>query len=349
MTRIRVLVVDDSQTVRDAVCALLAEEASIEVVGVAADGEEAVRQAKLLRPDVITMDVQMPRLSGLEATTRIMAEAPSRILMVCAVAGGSNPEIDLSFKAIGAGALELIAKPAGTGPGELRAWGKRLAQSVRLMSEVKVVTRRQRDRVHALPPLNPQGRVDAVGLVASTGGPPALAALLAGLPAHFPAPVMVAQHMAPGFMAGLARWFASVCPLKVVIADPGAACQPGYVYLPPDERDLEVDPGGLIRLLPSAGGPCPSGDRLLTSLARAYADRAAGVVLTGMGEDGAAGLLAIRQAGGVTLAQDEASCVVYGMPQAAARLGAAGLVLSLETMAPTLRELCQHRATRLPV
>lgn len=329
--RVRVLVADDSSTSREVVVALLQADPRVEVVGTAADGLEAVERAQALRPDVITMDVSMPRLDGLEATRRIMREAPSRIVVVCAVA--RERAVELGFLAMDAGALEVVAKPA---PGEdARAWGRRLLEAVLLMSEVPVVRRwgattpasggaRRPLAGHGVvdAPRDPRRQVDVVGIAASTGGPPALAALLGALPASFPAPVLVAQHIARGFDAGLARWLDGCTPLEVALAREGEACLPGRVLVAPADLDLEVDPEGLTRLRPSRGGPCPSGDRLLESLARAWGARAAGVVLTGMGEDGARGLAAIRAAGGRTLAQDERSCVVYGMPRAAVELGA---------------------------
>jgi two-component system chemotaxis response regulator CheB len=241
-----------------------------------------------------------------------------------------------------AGALELIAKPQEGRPDALRQWGRRVAQSVRLMAEIPVITRRRVNRTTQLAPRGSPGSVDILGLVASTGGPPALAQLLSGL-GNLPVPVLIAQHMAPGFTPGLMRWFSEVSAFKVVHAKHATAVEPGHVYMPPDGKDLEVDREGVIRLVDNRGGHWPSGNRLLLSIAEAYGERAAGVVLTGMGDDGAEGLLAIRKAGGVTFAQDEATCVVFGMPQAAYKMGATKDLLPLELMAPTLRELCESR------
>jgi two-component system chemotaxis response regulator CheB len=343
MARIKVLLADDSQTVLNALSALLKDEPDIEVVGRASDGVEAVSLAKALRPDVVTMDVMMPRLDGLGATAAIMAEAPARVLIVSSIT--ESQQMDLSFRAIEAGALELISKPKGSGVDELRKWGRRVAESIRLMAEVPVITRR---RLSSLPAYVPQVRtpVDVFGLVASTGGPPALALLLGALPAGLPVPILIAQHITEGFTSGLVRWLASVSPLKVGIAQEGRACMPGEVYLPPDGHHLEVDAEGLIRCPKWTGeGHCPSGDRLLSTLARAYGGRAAGVVLTGMGEDGAQGLLAIKNAGGQTFAQDATTSVVFGMPQAAFQLKATQTLLPLEAMAPIIRELAERPAS----
>ncbi len=319
---IRVLVADDSTTLRTALVALLSEDPSLAIVGQAADGVEAVEKARALRPDVITMDVNMPRLDGLGATAAIMAEAPSRVLVITSVR--QHRQLELSFKAMAAGALELIAKPEG-GPEEMRRWAHRVAESVRLMAEVPVVRRH------------------LVGMAASTGGPPALAHVLGALPRDLPVPLLLAQHIATGFSAGLVRWFASVCSLRVVIAQDGDLPVPGTVYLPPDGCDLELGREGRIHAPRSSGLHCPSGNKLLASLARVYGSRAAGFVLTGMGDDGAQGLLELKKAGGATYAQDEQTSVVFGMPQAAHACGAARALLPLESIAPAILELCRAK------
>jgi len=338
---IRVLVADDSATVRNTLVALLSEDPRLSIVGQAADGIEAVDKARALRPDVITMDVNMPRLDGLGATAAIMAEAPARVLVISSVS--EHRQLELSFKAMAAGALEVIAKPR---PGEpMREWGRKLAESVRLMAEVPVV-RRPRSRPPEQARLQNAGEVDVIGLVASTGGPPALAHVLAQLPASLPVPILLAQHIAQGFTPGLQRWFAGICAMRIKVASEGELAGKGCVYLAPDGCDLEIDGQGLLRTPPGTGLHCPSGNRLLHSLARIYGPRAAGFVLTGMGDDGAQGLLALRNAGGETFAQDEHTSVVFGMPQAAQACGAARSMLSLESIAHAILELC--RQTRKP-
>lgn len=336
---INVLIADDSPTACAALKALLAETPDIKVVGVANNGVEAVTLAKRLRPDLVTMDVRMPQLDGLEATAAIMASAPTRILVVCAVAEESQQ--DLSFRAMAAGALEVVAKPPASA--DLRAWGMRLAESIRLMAEVPVITRRRNwmpgPRNRGFTP----GRIDVIGIVSSTGGPPALARILSALPAEFPVPVLVAQHMATGFASGLERWLSSVGPLPVHVATPSTVPLPGHVYLAPDDRDLTVDHEGVFATPLSPGGHCPSGDRLLTSIARAFGSRAAGFVLTGMGDDGVEGLRELRRLGAPTFAQDEATSVVYGMPRAARDAGVVDQILPIDGVAPTMRELCDIR------
>jgi two-component system chemotaxis response regulator CheB len=330
-----VLVVDDSETMRRALAHLLEEDTRLEVVGQAQDGDEAVLLTRRLTPDVITMDLQMPRMGGLEAIRAIMTECPSRILVVCA-ASANEGEVDLSFEAVEAGALELIAKPAAGGPDALLTFGRRLSEAVRLMAEIPVVRRRSSSRQVGR---NLRGEVDAIGLVASTGGPPALARILTDLQEGVRLPLFVAQHMAPGFAEGLVHWFSHFSRLPVRTAEAGRAPAAATVYLPPDGRDLELDAEGRMQLPPTRGGHWPSGDRLLLSLAAFYGARAAGVVLSGMGDDGAQGLHAIRQAGGVGIAQDEGTSIVFGMPRAAAALGAASWVLPVEAIGPTLRQL----------
>jgi two-component system chemotaxis response regulator CheB len=325
--QIRVLVVDDSSTLRRALTQMLSEDPALLVVGEANDGVAAVRMAIELRPDVITMDVDMPGLDGLAATAAIMAEAPSRVLIVCAL--GEARQMDLSFRAISAGALELISKPAGGD--HLHKWGRQVAEAVRLMADVPVVRRRRTPGAGALS-AGAAGTVDVFGLVASTGGPPALVTVLGGLPKTLRIPLLVVQHLAEGFTPGLVRWCSQTLSLPVELASDAAPCRPGHVYLPPDGHDLELDPQGLLRTPRSTGVHRPSGNRMLHSLARSCGARAGGIVLTGMGDDGAQGLLAIRNAGGLTFAQDEATSVVFGMPAVAVACGATSTPLPPEAL-----------------
>jgi two-component system, chemotaxis family, protein-glutamate methylesterase/glutaminase len=332
---IRVLVVDDSPTMVNTMATLLSQEPRIEIVGRAGDGNRAVSLARLLRPDVITMDLLLPGLDGPGAIAAIMADAPARILVVSAVA---DRGADLGFQAIRAGALELIAKPNVTSGEELRKWGRELTNSICLMAEVPVISRRKIREV--IPPLLSKGaRVDIFGLAASTGGPPALAEILSRLPKDLPVPIVVAQHITEGFTPGMVRWLSQVTPLGVGIARDGERLEPGKVYFPLDGHDLTID-RGIVRLSRTRGGPCPSGDLLLSSLSRVYGGRAGGGVLTGMGDDGARGLLDIRRSGGVTVTQDEASSVVFGMPKAALDIGATEQALPLSALPDFIRHCC---------
>jgi two-component system, chemotaxis family, protein-glutamate methylesterase/glutaminase len=339
--KVRVLIADDSPTMRAALSALLSEDPRLEVVGDAADGAEAVRLCRLLHPDVVTMDVSMPGLDGLGATQAIMADHPARVLIICAVSEAE--QLDLSFQAIAAGALELIAKP-GPGSGRksdpgLRRFGREIADAVALMAEVPVVRRPLRGPVSPHAAKASRRPIDVLGIAASTGGPPALAAILGSLPPRLPFAILVAQHIADGFTAGLRRWLSAVSPLPVSLAQDGVRCEPGTVWLAPDHCDLVLEPGLILRTPPASGPHRPSGNLLLASLASSFGPRAAGLVLTGMGDDGAQGLLQLRRAGGRCLAQDEQTSVVFGMPQAARDLGATEQLLPLEEIASRIVEL----------
>jgi two-component system, chemotaxis family, protein-glutamate methylesterase/glutaminase len=339
---VRVLVADDSPTMRAILQALLTEEGDVDVVGHARDGVEAVRLARSLLPDLVTMDVRMPGLGGLEATAAIMAEAPCRILVVCAV--DEEEAVRLGFEAVSAGALELLPKPrVGEGAG-LDVWGRRLREAVKLMAEIPVVGRRRRGSYHDVEHTELSVRAAAVGLVASTGGPPALAHVLGRLPGDLPAPVFVVQHMAPGFARGLVRWLSESTKLRVVAVQRAMRIETACAYLPIDGHDLVIQKHGIVDVAPGSENNCPSGDRLLGSLARAFGSQSLGVVLTGMGDDGVEGLRAIRAAGGFTLAQDAATSVVYGMASAAHRAGVVSRLLPLQAIAPTVLDLVRGRA-----
>lgn len=330
---IRVGIADDSPTVCNLLRALVDRTPGMELCGVAMDGVEAVELARRARPDLLVIDIMMPRLDGLGATAAIMAEAPTRVLLITSIS--ESAQTSLSFRAIEAGALELIAKPDGReGP---ERFGERVLEAIRLMAEVPVVHRRRSSAVPVHLPRERRRAVEAVGLVASTGGPPAVASLLAALEGASGAAVLIAQHMTPGFTDGFARWLGGVVGRKVELAREGAPCEPGHVYVAPDRHHLEVD--ARRRLVTPEGStsmPCPSGSRLLSSLARVYGAKAAGVVMTGMGDDGASGLLELRKAGGMTLAQDESSSVVFSMPHAAHACGAADLLLPPTALASLL-------------
>jgi two-component system chemotaxis response regulator CheB len=330
---IRVAIADDSPTVCELLGALVRRAPGMALCGVARDGVEAVELAKHAKPDLMVMDVMMPRLDGLGATAAIMAEAPTRVLLISSVSEARQTE--LSFQGIEAGALELIAKPDGRESAE--RFGERVLEAIRLMSEVPVVHRRRPAAVPVHLPRERRRVVEALGVVASTGGPPAVATLLSALERAPGVAILIAQHMTPGFTEGFARWLGTVVGRKVELARDGMPCEPGHIYVAPDRYHLEVDAGR--RLVTPQGFTsltCPSGNRLLASLARSYGAKAAGVVMTGMGEDGATGLLEIKNAGGVTMAQDQASSVVFSMPHAAHACGAADLLLPPPALASLL-------------
>ncbi|MBN1582349.1 MAG: chemotaxis-specific protein-glutamate methyltransferase CheB [Anaerolineae bacterium] len=368
---IRVVVVDDSLSVRELLVALLHNSEGMQVVGVGSNGEEAVRLVHRLRPDVVTMDVLMPKMDGLEATRRIMCEVPTPIVVV--TANMMRADIDLTFEALQAGALTVIRKPGLNDPENC----EKLVQTVCLMSGVPVIHHWGRDRLPgtstgaaksamekagaevSLTRFSPglssglrqalKGRdVRIIGIGSSTGGPAALAKVLRPLPADFAIPILAVQHITPGFVSGLAEWLDKETALHVSIAGPGDTPQPGTVLFAPDDYHMELNAWGVVELNrePPYAGLRPSANYLFHSLARNYGVRAAGVILTGMGDDGVEGLVALHRSGGVTLAQDEASCVVYGMPREAAARGAVDQVMPLELIALSLEQLDAKRVPR---
>ncbi len=360
---IRVLVVDDSPTARLLITRLLESDPNIAVVGTANDGLEGVARALELRPDLITMDIRMPRLDGLEATRRIMEQAPTPIVVISASL--DSAALPITFSAMAAGALEVLEKPTGFGAENFDALRERLVTTVRLMAEVKLVRRRARPATATLMSSEPGpgagraieganlamtgrlktgmlGRRAALVVVgASTGGPTALATLLKDLPADFPLPLLMVQHITIGFLPGLVSWLQTSSALPLKVAEEGELIVPGQVYFAPEDRHLVLGGRGVVRSsqAPPVSHVRPSATVLFESAARVYGAETVGVLLTGMGEDGALGLKAIHDAGGTTLAQDEASSVVYGMPRAAAELDAVDQVLPLARVAGAIIEL----------
>ncbi len=314
--RIRVLVVDDSPAVCTALQRLLAGPA-IEVVGTSGGGEDAIAQAVALRPDVVTMDLMMPGIDGVTSIERLMLVAPTRVIVVTSAATTGTA----AMRAIAAGALEVAGKPAVWTREGVEAWARGLAETIALMADVPVVTRRARSAQPII------GRaVDAIGIAASTGGPPVLAELLRPLRGRRFPPILVAQHLGEGFTGGLVRWLGEVTGLPAITASRGLALEPGTLYFAPDLCDL-VALGERLDVPPVEGLHHPCADRMFASMAAAYGRGALGIVLTGMGEDGAAGLRALRDAGGLSIVQDPRTCVLGGMPGAAIEAEAAELVL----------------------
>lgn len=348
---IKVLVVEDSPVVREFLIHVLSSDPGIRVVGTAHDGEEALDAVRRYQPDVITMDIHMPKMDGLEATRRIMETDPRPIVIV---SGSHDPgEVTTTFQAIEAGALAVLPRPAGIGHADYEATARELVQTVKLMSEVKVVRRWPRVRRDALAPRPVKMRlahapaqvVRIVAIGASTGGPPALHTILAGLPKAFPAPVLIVQHMATGFVRGFVEWLAQSASLPVHVAAHGEAILPGHVYIAPDEYQMKVERSGKIALTrdPPENGMCPSVSYLFRSIADNYGCDAVAGLLTGMGRDGAEELRLLKEKGAVTFAQDKDSSVVHGMPGEAIRLDAAMFVLPPDKIAAVLVNLANHR------
>jgi two-component system chemotaxis response regulator CheB len=349
---IRVLIAEDSPTVRRHLTGMINETPGMHVVGEARDGEEAIILALELKPDVISMDIRMPLLDGLEATRRIMSRQPTPVVVV---SGLLERDVDLSFQALQAGALAVVEKPPDRKDPAFAAKHRQLVTTLAAMARVGVVRRWENDPGrNALTQEMPRPRIstdrlriapEVIAIGASAGGPGALSAIFRDLPADFPVPIVVVQHMPDEFVAGLARWLHKATPLQVVVAADNLVLEPGVVHLGPGSAHLTVarqPDGRLAARLLKARGPYryqPSVDVLFESIAQVCGRGGVGLILTGMGDDGAAGLLAMRQTGAVTLAQDEASCTVYGMPGAAVARGAVEHELALSNLATTLLNL----------
>lgn len=326
----RVLVVDDSPLIREIITMILQEDPQIEVIGQAENGQIAIELVEALQPHLVTMDIMMPVMDGLTAIQHIMAYNPTPILVVT-----SSSEAEVAYKAIANGALEVMQKPdMSAGPAEWEGFARR----VKVLAQVKVITHvrgRGAASTQVLPFMGTGAqascgeRVLAIG--ASTGGPAALAKLLGGLPPDLTVGVVVVQHIAEGFVPGLVSWLSTVTILSVKEAENGERLEAGSVYIAPTGAHTIVAGGGRLSLLdtPPVDSQRPAVDVLFESVQKHYHKGAVAVLLTGMGRDGAKGLKAIREAGGRTIAQDEASCVVYGMPKAAVELDAAEQVLPL--------------------
>jgi two-component system chemotaxis response regulator CheB len=352
MRRIRVLVVEDSLTVRRRICGALAADPEIELAGEAADGREAIELCRERRPDVVTMDMILPVMSGLAATEHIMAYCPTPILVVSS--SFNRGELFKTYDALAAGAVDVFEKP--TGVEAEGVWERNLLARLKLVSKIRVITHPRPTRAGFGRPPNPAavptavrlpGRAAAVlAIGASTGGPAAIVEVLGGLPVAFRRPILLVLHISEPFGVAFADWLNSRTARRVVYAQDGetvASIGSGVAIAPPG-RHLVIRERRL-RLTddPERHSCRPSVDVLFESVARDYGPAAAGVLLTGMGKDGAAGLLEIHRAGGLTIAQDETSSVVYGMPRQAALLGAAQRVLPLKDIGPTLGALVTEK------
>lgn len=335
---IRVLLVDDSPLVLHILQRMLSSFPEIQVVGTAANGREALDLLPALNPDVICTDLHMPVMDGLEFTREVMASHPRPILVVSVSVEPGSPNV---FRLLEAGAVDILPKPRDILGANLDKLANELASKIRILAGVHVF-RRTRGAMAAPAPKSaltrPQTPVRIVVIGASTGGPQALREILGRLPAAFPLPVVCVQHIGSSFLSEMVAWLAEVCPLPVRKAAQGEAPQPGMVYFAPEDAHLELDGGGrfMLALAPPIDGHQPSVTVTMNAAARCFGAGTVGVLLTGMGRDGAEGMASIATAGGITLAQDEASSVVYGMNKQAVELGAVQHVLALEQIAPAL-------------
>jgi two-component system chemotaxis response regulator CheB len=350
MKAVSVLIVDDSPSIRLLLEHILGRDARIEVIGTVGDGDAAIAfvDAANPRPDVVLMDIHMPKLDGFEATRRIMETNPLPIVICTATA--DPQELQVAFRSMEAGAVACVEKPVGPADPEFAARCTNLCQTIWLMSEVKVVRRWAKPRLAAARTASPapsaavpwpglrtlQQRI--VGIGASTGGPPVLQTILSGLPRDFGAPLLIVQHIARGFLPGMVEWLNQTTGLHVHIAAHGAVPVAGHAYIAPDDFHLGITTSGRLSLArePAENGLRPSVSWLFRSLAANLGAHAIGVLLTGMGRDGALELLGMRQTGALTIAQDRETSVVHGMPGEAIALGAAAQVLPVDRIAGAL-------------
>lgn len=342
---IRVLVVDDSPLQRQLLVETLKQDSAIEVVGTAANGVEAVQLVASLRPDLVTMDIQMPEMDGYAATEEIMEHHPTPIVIVSG--SKSRPDMDKTMNSLKAGALTIVHKPSSVQSSQFNVWVERFLETVKSMAEVRVIRRRRRPRPPVARELTQADRLNwetppkVVAIVSSTGGPQALHRLISVLPTTFPLPILVVQHISSGFLTGFVSWLRNSVPLPVKVATDQESIEPGTVYLAPEDQHMGVTSSGRIQFStePPVEGFRPSGTTLFRSVAAAYGRSALALILTGMGRDGVDGLQDIRKAHGRVIAQDESSSVVFGMPRAAIEAGLANEVLSLNRIAAVLCQL----------
>ena len=367
---IRVLLVEDSPVFLIVLKRMLDSSQDLDVVGTARTGKEALTLIPLVQPQVICTDLHMPEMDGLELTKEVMANYPRPILVLSASVQAEDTQN--VFQVLAAGAVDVLPKPISGVSADLEALKREVISKIKVLAGVTVFTlhrhRRETptfgstceppsgnsiDRATPTPasptPHTPRSSVanglrvnsyKIVGIGSSTGGPQALQCILSALPTDFPVPVVCVQHISAGFLLGLVKWLDGECGLAVQIAQSGEIPQPGTVYFPPEDRHLEFDRFGrfVCSTAPPLSGHRPSISVTFESLARCYDRQSIGILLTGMGRDGASGMQEIDRAGGVTIAQDEASSVVFGMPKEAIALGAAQHILPVSAIAPLLTE-----------
>ena len=343
---IRVLIVEDMQVEQELLSYILTSDPQITVVGTANDGEEALSLMERLKPDVVTMDIHMPKLNGFDTTRRIMESNPLPIIIV---SGSYNADdAHKSFHAIEAGALAIVRKPPGLGHPDYQNDAAELVKTVKMMSEVKVVRRwpRYRKEAQVPPPCTVDAkiapdRIRVVAMGASTGGPAIIQEIFSALPKDLSVPILVVQHMALGFMENFVKWVGDSTGFPSHIAINGQYPAPGHAYFAPDGLHMLAGRDDRIVLSTDApqNGLRPSVGRLFRSVAETFGPRSAGVLLTGMGRDGADELKLLRNKGAVTMVQDEESSVIFGMPGEAVKIGAASFILPPERIAALIARL----------
>ena len=341
---IRVILVDDSPVAIFVLKRMLADVPDIEVVGTAANGKEGLKLVSKLAPDVICTDLHMPVMDGLEFTRAVMHQRPTPILVISISV--SEDKTSNIFNLLQAGAVDVLAKPREDLQHEDKRLASELVRKIRIASGIVMFSRHtshvqvENGRA-AIQQSREKGRVIVIG--SSTGGPQALATLFPVLPSDFQLPIICVQHITHGFLPGLIDWLNRSCKLTVSEAKEGELPQPGHVYFSREDAHLVINSNGRFAYQKHDGhGVCPSVDITMRSVADHYGRHAIGVLLTGMGDDGARGMLEIVHSGGLTIAQDEASCIVFGMPKQAIEIGAAQHILSLEGIAKMLHDIATH-------
>lgn len=348
---IKVLIVDDSKTARELLAHLIVQDPALTVVGRCQDGEAALSWLKHNQADVITMDIVMPGIDGFEVTRRIMETQPIPIVIISSV---YNPgDVAHAFQAVQAGALAILEKPETDVEEHFDNKAGEIRETLKMIAEVKLVRRRlSRSRgetpSHLESPEPNHETIKAVAIGASLGGPLALSRILSSLSADFPVPIFVVQHIASGFANGFVQWLQEETSLAISLAKDGEIAKHGHCYVAPSDAHMEVKQGSCISLIHAPRDiPQPSVGRLFRSMATSYGANAVGVILSGMGADGAKELLLMRQHGAYTIAQDEESCVMFGMPREAIALGAVKKVLPLDRIADVLMHLVsQHQCLK---
>jgi two-component system chemotaxis response regulator CheB len=345
---IKVLVVDDSPTVQEMMKYILTSDKDIQVIGIVNNGVEALSFLERVKPDVITMDVNMPYMNGFEATERIMETNPVPIIMVTALV--DSTDVEITFQAMQAGAVSIIEKPTSPRAAEFHKISKNIIDNVKIMSEVKVVKRKnRRGYITAKNPFlyseitnnYSLGSKKIVVIGVSTGGPPILKSIFSKLNEKINLPILVVQHITPGFIGGLVEWLKQDTKLPIHIAQNGENVIPGHIYFAPDDYHMEITFNGKIHLSKEEkiNGLRPTVSHLFNSAMNAYGKNTIGILLSGMGRDGAKELKLLKEKGALTVAQDKETSVVYGMPGEAAKIDAATYILSTEKIADLLNEL----------
>ncbi len=330
MKKIRVLIADDSVLVRNLIRAIIEMDPEMEVAGEASNGLEAVEKARNLHPDIVTMDIEMPVMDGLQAIEQIMAENAMPILVVT-----SRGDAKTAYAAISKGALDLMMKP------DLNVEAaEEFVAKLKLISRVSVISHisgRHGQRHQAgsnMPVFSGNLSDQVIAIASSTGGPDALSIILSRLPEKFPVPIVIAQHISDGFVSGMVGWLRTLSRVEIKVAMHGEHLKPGTAYVCPSENHMQVDGSKKITFIERHAKDIyrPSCDVLLSSVAESFGKKAIGVILTGMGNDGVAGITKIREAGGWTIAQDEKTSVIFGMPRLAIENNSIDTVLPLEAI-----------------